>query len=275
MACRAGIIYKRNEFRGYSRCKQLVTLVHFLEQIMHIKYYFYSQHAKKTAELGNIMKKLMKIICSMGLAALFLVVPTISFATTWLADALGVLSLTEQITDNKDGTYTYHYTLTNIDATKPIWWVVLYSNILPSHTDEYPSTPFNDSTHNGWTVHTEENPDYLILSIGNNAHAFHTGNISWMSPNSNNLDLIKTGETVGGFSFTSSSLDTSSKLFMADVEGFWGAGLSTAADGTHLFSYGGYTTSENAPVPEPVTAVLIGLGMAGLAVSGKRRNLKA
>jgi hypothetical protein len=192
--------------------------------------------------------------------ALGLSLPGLAFADIdWRQDAAGVLSLQESIADNHDGTYTYSYTFSNLDEALPVWWVVVYTNGTPSL-----SSALGDAAHVGWSSFTGASAGSDIQLSGYTGFAYTwTSADAWPSSTPNGVGL---GQTVAGFSFTTTVFDPSAKRFVADREGEWVDPRSP--DGQQSFSYGGWTQA----VPEPQTYALMLAGLLGLAVGPRLRR---
>ncbi len=209
------------------------------------------------------MKHLKLAMCAAGLA---LVTLQASAQVTANASAAGILNLQESIVDNGDGTWTYNYNMTNLTEVNNVWWVVLYTNLTPTS-----ATPFGDGTHTGWQfLYGPPDPAITAPSGQSNVVYSWSAGDSWPSSAPNGIAL---GQTVGGFSFTAAAYDASVKEFYADVVPDWGGGnLGLNANGSQIFSYSG-TTGMMAPVPEPETYAMFGLGLATLALL-RRRSIK-
>ncbi|BBO24522.1 MAG: hypothetical protein AMXMBFR19_10800 [Chthonomonadaceae bacterium] len=191
----------------------------------------------------------------------FIVLPLMAMAAissaqvAWVSSASGVLNLMETIVDNGNGTYTYNYSLTNSAEPLPIWWVVVYMNVAPGAAA---GTPFGDGGHVGWDYYEGTPSPDIDAPEGQLYVAFSwASGDPWPGSAPNGVGM---GETVGGFSYTSTSLDTSAKRFVADREGDWGPYNLGYNGDDQIFSYGGFTSA----VPEPATLATLGLGLAAL-----------
>lgn len=208
------------------------------------------------------MINLKQGICAVGLA---LLATQASAQVSANASAAGILKVDESIVDNGDGTWTYNYSLTNLTEANNAWWLVLYTNLSPMST-----TPFGDATHLGWSSTSGDATSGDIIAPSgqsNYVYSWAAGD-SWPGSAPNG---VATGQTLSGFSFTASSYDASAKAFYADVVPNWGGGnLGHNANDSQIFDYSGTT----APVPEPETYLMIGVGLAALAVL-RRRDLRA
>lgn len=204
------------------------------------------------------MINLKQGICAAGLALLAMQANAQVSAN---ASAAGVLSVQESIVDNGNGTWTYNYSLSNLTEANNAWWLVLYTNLSPLS-----ATPFGDGSHLGWGVIAgDATTGDIIAPSGQTNYVYSwTAGDSWPGSAPNG---VATGQTLGGFSFIASSYDGSAKAFYADVVPNWGGGnLGYNANGSQIFDYSGTT----APVPEPETYLMMGVGLAALAVLRRR-----
>lgn len=180
----------------------------------------------------------------------------------WVSDAAGVLSLSESIVDNGNGTWTYNYTMTNMGEALPIWWVVVYTNAAVDGS----YTSFSDGSHLGWDGFSGTPASDIDSPEGqtNCAYNFSAAD-AWPGSAPNGIHM---GETVSGFSYTATSYDGSAKRFVADREGDWvsNLGFNVGTD-DQMFSYGGMT----GVVPEPASAAALAIGALGFLAKRRRK----
>lgn len=168
---------------------------------------------------------------------------------SWLSDANGKVDLRESIVDNLNGTWTYNYTLVNINEV-PVWEVILYLN----DASPYNATPISDATHQHWAVGT-------IVFPASGDLAPPEGQLSciysWTAQDNypdTVPNAISAGQAVNGFSFTSSTYDHSTKRFVYNVQYKWITEQGYSDTGYQMFTAGGMTTS----VPEPSSLIAVG-----------------
>ncbi len=183
-------------------------------------------------------------------------------AVEWRNDAAGVLSMNETIVDNHNSTWTYNYSFSNVQEANPIWWVILYTN-----TDVMASTSFADASHTGWNNASGSGSQSGIHAPEGQSHYVYSWSASDAWP-ANAPHGIATGQTVGGFSFTSTQYDASSKRFVADRTPEWNTPQTLSGD--QSFSYGGMT----AAVPEPETYAMLLAGLGLMGTMARRRKQK-
>jgi hypothetical protein len=190
---------------------------------------------------------------------------------SWLENAAGKVSVSENIVNAGGGFWTYNFTINNTGNALPVWWVVLYNN----NSDLFNVTAPGDGTHLNWATFDGANPGSGIASPGGQnefVYAYTAGD-SW--PGST-PDGVQLGQSLSGFSFESAIYDASPMQFVLDQEGDWGGGnLGTNGSGNQIFTMGGFTNA-GSTTPEPSSYATLVLGAAGLialiVVARKRRK---
>ena len=188
---------------------------------------------------------------------------------SWVNNASGLVDITQTITGGP-GAYTYHYTINNVGNAAPIWWVVLYNNNSGANSLTAPG----DGTHTGWGTEAGGSFPGISAPDGQSTYVWaYTKGDSWPGSTPNGIAL---GQSLSGFSFTSSILDTSAQRFVFDQQGDWGgSNLGTNGNGDYIFTGGGFTSGANAAVPEPSQTATLGLGVLalfGMAFAARKRR---
>ncbi|MBS1717358.1 MAG: PEP-CTERM sorting domain-containing protein [Armatimonadetes bacterium] len=191
------------------------------------------------------------MIKSVSIAALALACSS-AFAISGLRPIGGDLTLSESITDLGGGFYDYSYTMTNVSAVNAVWWWGVYSATTGTGGGAGSLGGFYNGAPTG---------DMLDLGAPNVAWTYAA---SIYDPSIG----IAVGSS-GTMDFVAFGLDTSTKVFFADVCFEWAGDGSLAfnPDGTQQVSYYGTSTA----VPEPASMAALGLGIAALIRRRKTR----
>ena len=159
------------------------------------------------------------------------------------------LIVTQKITDLGGGDWQYDFNFTNTD-TSNIWHLFFWSeNEISSLTSPFPNTYVNSPLDSVL-------PEYDVRNLDPNQSYI---NFTYSDPWGGSTGGIQVGDS-GSFSITAGFL----------TDGFL-YGYETALDG-YARANGGTITAMGSTVPEPLSMLLYGAGLLGLASLKKRKK---